>query len=451
MATAFRPRTLILFVGDIIFFAFALWLSLFVRSLSVPPYDLFIAHLEPFLLLFAVWSIVFFIAGLYESRSIILARRVFSVTLLIAQTFNVTLAALFFFVIPLSIFGIAPKVLLLIYLVVSFALVLVWRVVVYPWLGLQKPEQAIAVGSRPEVAELVAALSHAPRAPTRVAAHLDPSSPTIVEDIKYAVAKYQVRSVIADWGDPRVASAFPDMYNFLAIGIRFFDAMRLYEEVFGRIPLSILDDRWLGRNVSLYARTWYDPLKRLMDIAIGVLGGVVSLVCYPFIILAIKLDDGGPALISMPRVGEGGQVFNFYKFRSMSGNDKAQYGTNATSNLTITRVGRMLRVTRLDELPQFYNVVRGDLSLIGPRPESPSLVEIYGKEIPYYHARHLIKPGISGWAQLYHDNHPHHGAAVGATREKLSYDLYYLKHRSLMLDLVIALKTIKKLLTRSGV
>jgi lipopolysaccharide/colanic/teichoic acid biosynthesis glycosyltransferase len=451
MATAFRPRTLALFLGDLSSFALALWLSLYLRAFELPDSDLFLAHLQPFSFLFAAWVIVFFIAGLYESRSIILARRAFSVTLLIAQTFNIVLAALFFFVLPTTLFGIAPKVLLVIYLFVSFALVLAWRVFVYPWLGLQKPERAVVVGSRPEVGELVQALGAAPRAPTRVAAHLDPASTTLAEDIRYAVAEHQAKYVIADWGDPRVAAAFPEMYTFLASGIRFFDAMRLYEEVFGRIPLSIIDERWLARNVSRYAHSWYDPLKRLMDITGGLLGGGLSLFFYPFIILAIKFDDGGPLFVSLPRVGQDGQVIHIRKFRSMSGNDAGDYGAGGVTKLVVTRVGRVLRKASLDELPQFWNVIRGDLSLIGPRPESPALVAQYEQQIPYYHARHLIKPGISGWAQLYHANDPHHGTEVGATKEKLSYDLYYLKHRSLVLDLVIALKTIKKLLLRSGV
>ncbi|MCC7500778.1 hypothetical protein IT396_03190, partial [Candidatus Nomurabacteria bacterium] len=125
MATAFRPRTIVLFAGDILFFILALWLSLYVRVLEVPSTDTFIAHLTPFSLLFVAWVVVYFIAGLYESRSILLARRALSATLLIAQTINVTLAALFFFVMPLPIFGIAPKTLLFIYLIVSFVLVLV--------------------------------------------------------------------------------------------------------------------------------------------------------------------------------------------------------------------------------------------------------------------------------------------------------------------------------------
>jgi lipopolysaccharide/colanic/teichoic acid biosynthesis glycosyltransferase len=137
------------------------------------------------------------------------------------------------------------------------------------------------------------------------------------------------------------------------------------------------------------------------------------------------------------------------KFRSMTGADSGSEVLK--SKLRVTPLGKMIRRTRIDELPQLWNVFKGDLSLIGPRPEFPALVEEYRKHIPYYHLRHLVKPGLSGWAQLYHDNHPHHGSDVEATREKLSYDLYYLTHRSLTLDATIALKTVKKLLTRSGV
>ena len=125
--------------------------------------------------------------------------------------------------------------------------------------------------------------------------------------------------------------------------------------------------------------------------------------------------------------------------------------TRGGGSSEITRVGKFLRKLRIDELPQLLNVLRGDLSLIGPRPELPELVRVYEKEIPYYNIRHLIKPGLSGWAQLYHENHPHYRANVSETKVKLSYDLYYIKNRSFFLDLKIALKTIKVLLSRSGV
>ena len=447
MATVFRARTLALFLGDILFFVLALWVSLFLRTLSVPPEDVFINHLLAFSFLFATWTVIFVIAGLYESRSIILARRALSVSLLAAQTFNIILAALFFFLLPY--FDITPKFLLIIYLLVSFLFIFIWRVVLFPRLWLQRPENAIIVGNISEAHELAEALNRAHRAPARVATVINPEEENLSHKVANAVEKHKAKFIIADLNNTAVSHAFPELYNFLSSGIRFFDVLNLYEQVFERIPLSNLDERWIARNISRYSHTWYDSLKRGMDIALAGLGVLLTLVVYPFVAIAIKLDDGGPIFITQTRVGEDNRPVRIYKFRSMRRNDTEL--TSQVSDNKVTRVGRFLRMTRLDEVPQLWNVVRGDLSLIGPRPELPSGVALYEKEIPYYGMRHLIKPGLSGWAQLYHDAHPHHAVHVEATREKLSYDLYYLKHRSLLLDLIIALKTFKKLLTRSGV
>lgn len=447
MTPALRPRTLGLFVGDLLFFTFSLWLSLYLRTFEVPSGTLFLAHLAPFSLLFVVWLGVFFIAGLYESRSIILERRAISVTLLMAQFANVVIAALFFSFIP--IFGIAPKTLLVIYLIVSFVLVLLWRVALFPQVGFRRKEQALVVGGGPEVAQLVDALRIARFAPTTIAKVLEPNSPSLAEDIQQAVAQYHVRFIIADFTDPRVVAAFPNLYNYLSNGIRFFDALSLYEEVFGRVPLSVINQEWLARNISRYSHTLYDSFKRVMDIAVSLPLMLLSLALYPFLIVAIKLYDGGPVFYTQTRTGEDNVPFSMTKFRSMTGTD--QGSEMLKSKHTVTPVGRVIRKTRIDEIPQLWSVLKGDLSLIGPRPEFPAMVKEYAKAIPYYNVRHLVKPGLSGWAQLYHDNHPHHGTEVEATREKLSYDLYYIKHRSLTLDAVVILKTIKKLLTRSGV
>jgi exopolysaccharide biosynthesis polyprenyl glycosylphosphotransferase len=447
MATIFRPRTLVLFVGDIFFFTFALWLSLLVRYLELPNWEFFTLHLEPFLILFAVWVAVYFIAGLYEGRSIILARRALSSTLLWAQIVNMSIAALFFFAVPL--FGIAPKTILFVYLFVSFVLILLWRAILFPRLGLQKPENALVVGERAEVLEFARVLSNSPFAPVRVAAVIKPDGASVAEEIKTALQKHRAHFIIADFSDPKISKAFPEMYNFLSHGVRFFDALALYEAVLGRIPLSSLDDRWFARNVSRYAHMLYDTVKRLMDIVGGLFLSLIPLVCYPIFALIIKLQDGGSVFYRQIRMGQNNQPFVMLKFRSMSGTDQGDEVLQ--SKHVVTPFGKFLRISRLDEFPQAWNVLKGDMSLVGPRPEFPALVEAYEKEIPYYGVRHLVKPGLSGWAQLYHDNHPHHGTEVEATREKLSYDLYYLKHRSITLDAIIVLKTIKKLLTRSGV
>ncbi|NCN08012.1 sugar transferase, partial [Candidatus Parcubacteria bacterium] len=137
------------------------------------------------------------------------------------------------------------------------------------------------------------------------------------------------------------------------------------------------------------------------------------------------------------------------KFRTMLFNDNGDWQNKGLIN-KVTKVGNFLRKTRLDELPQLWNVLKGDISLIGPRPEFPNAVKQYAEEIPYYNVRHLIKPGLSGWAQIYHDQHPHHQADTLETKNKLSYDLYYIKNRSFFLDLKIALRTLNILLSIAG-
>lgn len=444
----FRPRTTILFVGDICFFIFSLWLSLFLRTFEVPSASLFMAHLEPFSLLFVVWVLVFFIAGLYESRSIIFARRALSDTLLVAQSINLGIAALFFFFVPL--YGIAPKTLLLIYLAVSFLLVLLWRAVLFPYLGLQSAERALFIGQGDEMNEMVQALTRAHRGPATIVSIIDPSAPGLSRRIEEEIVTHAPKFIIADTTDHALAGAFPHLYNYLFRRIRFIDAAALYEDVFGRIPLSQIDELWIARNISRASHVLYDPLKRAIDIVFAILIGMVSLVLYPFIMVAIKFEDGGRVMVGLDRVGEGGRVFKMYKFRSMTGNDHGNYGPGGKTQLKVTKVGKFLRSWRLDELPQVWNILAGQLSFIGPRPEAPALVETYEHEIPFYSVRHLIKPGLSGSAQLYYHGDPHHATDVSATKMKLSYDVFYLKHRSLTLDLSIFVKTIRRILMRSN-
>ena len=435
-----------LFLGDIFFFGVALYISLYLRVLVPVTTDLFLSHLYPFSLLFVAWVLVYFIAGLYESRSIILARRALSATLLVAQTINMVITALFFFFVPL--FGIAPKTLLVIYLVVTFLLVLYWRVVLFPWLGLQKTEPAIMVGEGREIEELASAMNAAQRAPVHIAEIVSPQTPDLSKTIVRAMERHRAYVVAADLDDPRVSAAFPHMYNLLSSGVRFVDALDVYEDIFGRIPLSRLDTAWLARNVSQQAAVVYDVLKRAMDISAAIVLGTISLVFYPFIIAAQKLYDGGPVFYRQVRVGQYNRPLPMLKFRSMSGTD--QGSEVLKSRHVVTPVGRVIRATRIDEVPQLWSILRGNMSLIGPRPEFPALVAEYANHIPYYNLRHLVKPGLSGWAQIYHHADPHHETDVEETRNKLSYDLYYLKHRSLLLDVTIAMKTIRRLLIRGN-
>jgi len=246
---------------------------------------------------------------------------------------------------------------------------------------------------------------------------------------------------VIDLRNEKVTPVLPHLYNLIFSGVRFIDKYKVYEDIFDRVPLSLVNYNWFLENISSASHIVYDFLKRTMDVSISFVLGALSLLMYPFVYVAIKLDDGGPMFFVQDRVGRGGKTVKIIKFRTMAPDVPPQ----------VTRVGDILRRTRIDELPQLWNVLRGDVSLVGPRPETPNLAKLYEKEIPYYNVRHLIKPGLSGWAQTHQEKPPKFDVGYDETKTKLSYDLYYIKNRSFILDLKIALQTIKTILSRSGV
>ena len=441
---------LLLFVGDIVFLFFSLWLMLLIRYGSGLTFKVFGDHFLPFGILFVIWCIVFFIAGLYEKHTALLQRNVPRI-ILNAQVANSIIAITFFYFIPY--FGITPKTNLFIYLVISFLAILFWRMYGYKFTGARHKQNALLVGSGAEVDELYNEVNNNPRAAITITSriNLDEAQVSFQQDIAKRVDEEGISVIIADLSDKHVEQLLPKLYTLIFSHVTFIDMYAVYEDVFNRIPLSLLTYGWFLEHISLSPKLTYDLLKRGMDIIVSAILGVISLILYPFIILAIKIDDGGSVFIVQERIGKNGRIIHTRKFRTMQRNEMGlEMNLNKSTPNKVTRVGKFLRRTRLDELPQLWAVVVGNMSLIGPRPELPSGVERYEREIPYYNIRHLIKPGLSGWAQIYHDNHPHHTLGVDATKEKLSYDLYYLKNRSFILDVTIGLKTISKLLFPSG-
>lgn len=442
--------TILLVAGDLIVYIFSLILSLAIRYGEMPSRSLLLIHLPSFAILFAVFILVSFSAGLYD-KQVAFIRKQIQGLLFRVQIINVIIGVVFFYIAPV---GIAPKVNLVIYFVVSSILLFLWRIIMFPVLSISRKQKAILVGSGTDIQDLKEEINSSDRYGIVFGAHVEPSL-TIDETVKkisQAVKDHGATIVIADLHNKSIESAMPFLYSLVFSGIKIIDASRFYESIFDKIPLSMVGERWLVENssTSLGNRRVYDLVKRLIDIFVSFVGGVISLVFYPFIILAIKLEDRGPIFIVQERIGSSGLPIKIIKFRSMSGNDNGKYNKNGTTSLYVTKVGKFLRVSRLDELPQFWNVFRGDLSLVGPRPELPGLVEVYKKEIPYYNARHLVKPGLFGWAQIYHEAHPHHAVATEDTKEKLSFDLYYIKNRSLALDAKISLRTMQILMKRAG-
>jgi len=444
-----KREYLALLIGDIVIFIASLWLTLALRYLEPPSAALFKEHLVPFSFLFVAWAAVFFLAGLYGRHTPLFRSRLFA-TILYAQLINIIIAAIFFFLTPT--FGIAPKTVLVLYLLVSSGLIFMWRVSLYPHLRSGRKIRGVLIASGPDAKHLSEEVKrgHFPFTFDYAIDTKEAPSHEIIQKACRVAVDTDVSFIVVDLSDRAVSSALPIIYDAAFHRKRFalVDAVELYQEVFEREPLSLINYEWVLGNIG--TSHLYDILKRGLDILFAAIAGIVSLIAYPFIMLAIKLDDGGPIFITQARVGRYQEPIRIVKFRSMSGNDEGQYGKNGKTSLHVTRVGRWLRLLRIDELPQLWNIFRGDLSLVGPRPELPAIAGTYNAKIPYYNARYLVAPGLTGWAQLKHDRHPHHGHDIAETKEKLSYDLYYLKHRSLFLDIFIMLQTVRIVLTARG-
>ena len=441
MTISGKKETLVLFLGDILLLYFALWSSLALRYLDIPSAKILDIHFWPFTLIIVVWLIVFFISGIYEKHTLLLKSRLPS-TVFHAQIANSFIAVLFFYFIPY--FGIAPKINLFIYLVISSGLILAWRIYGDRFLHPSIKQKGIIIGSGEEMKELLEEVNNNPRYGLEFISSVDLNKVIGVdfkEEILSRVYSEEVQIIAIDLKNEKVDPILPHLYNLIFSRVKFIDMYKIYEDIFDREPLSLVRYNWFLENISTESRTTYDFLKRLMDILASLIVGSLNLVLYIVVGLIIKLDDGGRLFFVQERIGKNNKIIKIFKFRTMS-----EDGQNR-----VTRAGKWLRALHIDEWPQFWNVLKGDLSLIGPRAEIPSLVKHYESEISYYNVRHLIKPGLSGWAQLYHTDPPKVVADSEKTRRKLSYDLYYIKNRSFMLDFKIALKTIKALLSRSGV
>jgi exopolysaccharide biosynthesis polyprenyl glycosylphosphotransferase len=231
-------------------------------------------------------------------------------------------------------------------------------------------------------------------------------------------------------------------------GMRVLSLAAFHETYLGRIDLDRLTANDLLMTHGFAAGRPTEFVKRLSDIIIGCTMLILMLPLMVLIALAIKMDSPGPVFYRQQRVGKFDKPFTLFKFRSMRAD--AEAGGNPLwaqrHDTRVTRIGRFIRTTRIDELPQLVNVLRGEMSLVGPRPERPHFVEQLSRAIPFYRQRSYVKPGVTGWAQV---NFPY-GASVEDSREKLAYDLYYVKHRSVLLDAFILVSTIRVVLLREG-
>jgi exopolysaccharide biosynthesis polyprenyl glycosylphosphotransferase len=444
MISSNKKEYFVYFIGDIFFFIFSLWVALSIRHFSFPEKDFFLEHIPSFSLLCLFWIFVFYAFGLYDKQTSVSKKKLPSL-IFNAQGINCVIGVFFFYFFPF--FGVTPKVNLLIYILVSSIFIVSWRLLAVNFLKVGPKQKAIVLVSNKETKEIANEIKNNLKYNIDVVSIFnleDKEEINLKEDIKNIVGK-DVSIIVADFQDDKIKSLVPFFYELFFSKIIFFDAQKIYEEIFDRISLAGINHQWFLENIYFH-KTFHDFVKRIMDLLIAIPLSLFSLLLYPLVFLSIKLDDRGPVFITQERVGIEAKPIKIVKFRSMKTSDKGAWVEEKDER--ITRVGCFLRKTRIDELPQLFNVIKGDISLVGPRPDIKGLKDTLEKEIPYYNVRNLVRPGLSGWAQIKQEKPPQ---SIEETKERLMYDFYYIKNRSLFLDFKIALRTIQILFSRSGI
>lgn len=441
-------RKFLLFLGDVITLYLALFLTLYIRHGRNFGEQISI-HLLPFTLIFMIWVLVFYITNLYEIS--FTKNNIYFFSDLLYSITAISAISIFFFYF-IHFFGITPKTNLFIFIILATILQTLWRFYFNRLMaksGYKNNTLIIGLGQQSQ--ELYDFLLNNPQLGYGALGIFDIADKTAAGILDNLIKRKNVRTLVLApevYKIPHIIDAF---YRLVGLGINFYNLSGFFERVTERIPLETIDQIWFLDNLSRGNRRGYEIGKRIMDSIGAIAIGLVTFPFYPLIILAIKLDSKGQIFYRQARMGRTGNIFTVIKFRTMFQEVEKNTGPvwAAENDARTTRVGKFLRRTRIDELPQIWNVLHGEMSFVGPRPERPEFHEKLKKEIPFYEERYLVKPGLTGWAQIKHKLDFRGGMTVADTHEKLQHDLYYIKNRSLLLDLGIILKTINILLKKA--
>jgi sugar transferase (PEP-CTERM system associated) len=416
------------------------------------------AELAKALLIAAVCQLCLYYSDLYDLRIAVDRRELFIRLVQALSATSFLLAAVYFWspqlIIGRGVFVIAS--------ILVLTLVSGWRLA-FEWVTrCAKPrERLLVVGTGPAAVSLARELfgrrhelgieivGFVDPDPARVGAPvINPGVIGTVEDIPSIVRARSVNRVVVSLADARGKLPMEKLLDIRLEGVLFDHLASVYEELTGKIAVENLRPSWLIFSAGFRKSRLLQSAKRLFDIAGALIGLALVAPLMALVALAVKVSSPGRVLYQQPRVGQHGRIFTVNKFRSMRQDAEATTGAVwAQKNDTrITTVGRFIRKTRMDELPQLWNVLIGDMSLVGPRPERPEFVAQLAKEIPFYGQRHIIRPGLTGWAQVRYT----YTSSVEDAMEKLQYDLFYVKNLSIALDMFIIVSTIKTVIMRKG-
>lgn len=448
-----RVKKVLFLVGDILFLYFSLFLTLIIRFNNNYSNELYKEHILEFSIIYFLWIVMIFSFRFYETNKPLYKKTDLIVNIFNFSTINL-LISVFYFYIRSNIF-ITPKTILIINIALFGILFYIWRTLGNRFLyhG-EKIKKCLVITNRKN---LIKTIKENQELEFSIKAYLNPNNEINDSDfekiqfnhINYYIKQNNIQTILID-DDLLISSKIVShLFGCIKLKLEIIKASDFYEKFIGKVSISNINELWFVSNLNEGKKHLFDLVKNILDKLFSVIFLVISILFVPFIVIAIKLDSKGPVLFKQVRTGKNNRNFLAMKFRTMGTNaEKNGPQWSDTNDPRVTKIGKFLRLSRLDEIPQLINIFKGEMNLVGPRPERPEFIKDLRKEIPFYDQRLLVKPGLTGWAQI---NYPY-GSTVEDAYKKLEYDLYYVKNRNFILDISIVLKTIhtisKKLIGR---
>ncbi len=453
--TTVKARQLKLLLGDIVVMYFSLAGMLLIRYGFENFITQYLLHLPTMSLVFVVWGAILYVNGLYDlyfaKPSIALFRRFYE-----SLFIGLGIAVGMFYLLP--IFAVTPKTNLFILTGFFAIFFLAWRAS----MGVSKKNaiRLLAVSPSADTLELLVTLRKNQQLGFEVVGYVGEFSETKDgitcfsphDPLRALISEHRVNFVIVNNDHRKFSHIYQELYELLFWNVHVMPADHFFEELTSRIPLGALNEAWFFENLKMGRVVLYDIMRRCVDYIIASIGLIILMTLTPLVAILTKWGSPGPLFYRQERVGKNGKRFSVLKFRTMHalGHDGgAEIGGAQITTINdprVTKFGALIRRLRIDELPQMINVLRGEMSIIGPRPERAEFVYQFEKYMPYYSIRNLVKPGLTGWAQI---NYPY-AETVEQQLTKFQYDLYYIKNRSVFLDFAIIMKTFHVLFYGKG-
>jgi len=454
-----RIKKTIILIGDIIVLYASLAIALTIRYQEFN-FDTLQKHLLPFSIIYIIWLIIFYINNLYE-LDIAKNNLEFSSSLIRALLIAGLISVVFFYLVPNFAFGaITPKTNLFLNVLVFVVLFYIWRYLFNFLAGsIRLKINTAIIGYNPQAIELAEEIIKNPQLGYKlkiIIKNHEKIDRTDLPEIKITEGVKNLRETL-EAEKINLAIIIPEIYRSpeviqnlfecIKYKIDFINLSEFYENLTQKIPLTAISQVWFLENISQRSKSFYERFKKIFDFVLAFVLLIISLPIWLIIAVIVKIESPGLIFYKQTRIGQGGRPFVLIKFRSMIRDAEKDGPKMAQENdPRVTKFGRFLRKTRLDELPQLWNIIKGQMSFVGPRAERPEFHQELRAQIPFYQERYLIKPGLSGWAQIKHG----YSSSIEDNFEKVQHDLYYIKNRSFLLDLSIILKTINIVIRGGG-